>query len=118
MPRRFFTIMSALSQMLFIAAWVIGDHFVDSGGVRYFYGTRIPNRYDWLASDVVFDLIFATVLIAGVLPFFWIACTVSSIATLTRDSGKARIGLCPTCGYDLRATPDRCPECGTATKRI
>ena len=44
------------------------------------------------------------------------AMPVGLLAAKLHRAGKTRLlrpGLCRNCGYDLRATPDFCPECGT-----
>jgi hypothetical protein len=54
---------------------------------------------------------------------YWMLATVTAIplpvgiwAWLRRGRARraVRLGLCRRCGYDLRASPGRCPECGTA----
>ena len=53
-----------------------------------------------------------------ILPY-WFLCVLTASGPLRwlwrrRSWRRGAAGLCASCGYDLRATPDRCPECGAA----
>ena len=50
--------------------------------------------------------------VGSILPMCSWFCTV-----ILRKTRKPKIGMCATCGYDLRATPERCPECGTISAK-
>lgn len=55
------------------------------------------------ALDIRYWVLFA---LTAAPPLWW------AVGRLLSRRGGAVRGLCPACGYDLRATPDRCPECG------
>ena len=62
--------------------------------------------WGWGQDEQIWVPFWAIVPTLAILPAIWLA--VSPPPHL-----RHKPGLCQKCGYDLRATPERCPECGT-----
>ena len=94
---RLLNLLTALSLMLCVwtgVLWVrsmLDGNYIDSPTIRHLGG--VPAY--WVVAVTMWP------------PMIWM---VTLIFWRKEPKGDR---LCPRCGYDLRATPERCPECGT-----
>lgn len=83
-----------------------------SGSIFYIWEAFKPVAgfsYVWLGSRLIASVpAWSVALVLAILP----TARAIEVIRVRRRIKQELAGLCPSCGYDLRATPDRCPECG------
>ena len=102
--------------MLDLASWFwdigLRDGYLEVGvGMNILTFPTESGDADLRTYDHIYSipLWFPTLLFSAI--SFWLC------VPLHRRRKRKKLGLCVKCGYDLRASKERCPECGTTMER-
>jgi hypothetical protein len=112
MTRRPLNFVTLLSLVLSVAvvALVVG------GVLRVRYARLLPQVDEYVLLDTAIGTLPRAVsteyTIPGWMLILALAVPPAIALRAARRMHQPQIGHCAHCGYDLRATPDRCPECG------
>ena len=76
--------------------------------MRFAYTSSVGINWRYRQLIVPYD---AVAVCFAIVPAVW-------VWRFSRRAKSIRAGFCAICGYDLRATPERCPECGAIPKHL
>jgi len=96
----------------------LADDVIDSLRPGRTFG-RHAAGFEWIAGGQSPRNYFRSGRCVGMVLPPWLLCSIGAVGLMAPCLRRSRgAGVCSHCGYDVRATPLRCPECGSELAAI